>query len=71
MTLHRDRKVQYLECEDCPETFGEDEEMQFRALIDGAKEAGWKIEPVGSSWEHRCKSCASESKLDKQMRLFR
>ncbi len=71
MTLHRDSRVQYLECEDCPETFGEDEEYQFQAMIDAAKAEGWSIKLVGSTWEHRCKSCASESRLEKQMRLFR
>lgn len=70
MTIQRAGAYRYLECEDCAETFGEDDDLSFDELIEKAKAARWSIKPAGTAWEHRCPGCAQSSRLESQMRKF-
>lgn len=61
MTIHRDGREQYLECEECPET--SDPGQNFEEMIGAAKSKGWKIILAGGEWLHTCPDCKSGDRL--------
>lgn len=68
MTIHRDGREQYLECEECPET--SDPSENFEQMIGAAKSKGWIIKLEGGEWTHTCKDCGGSSNIARQRKLF-
>ena len=73
MTIHREFKTQFLECEACPETTEPFDRDDFREMIESAKDAGWEImQDSSGQWGHLCPACGSRggNRLDKARALF-
>lgn len=62
MTIEKDRDTGNLvaHCENCSEIY-ESDGNDFHAIVEEIKQAGWKIEKVGSDWQHFCPSCVEDA----------
>ncbi len=50
-----------LECDECGAEFWGGI-LDFREMIQAAKNAGWLIHKSGEAWEHECPDCWAQSK---------
>ena len=73
MTIQRDGRNQYLECEECTETTEPFDRDDFAEMIQSAKDAGWQIKQDSrGAWLHHCPGCSdSGSRLARAQALFR
>lgn len=56
--LHNIKGTSTLECENCGETYENEDKEEFRMFVASAKEANWKFRKVGDVWFHYCPSCS-------------
>lgn len=55
--LHKVKGDFVIECDDCGETFQDEDCRDFGEFMYALKSHDWKIKKVGNDWIHTCPDC--------------